>query len=137
MVQILDASVAVKWFVEEEDSKKAQEILSQVLTHPEDFAVPELFLFEIANVLYILSKGDTDLYKDLFDTLCSLPIARYPITAEFHSEIIIFQKLGLTAYDASYAALALLCKGTWLTADKKAVSLLLSKESYNDLVVQF
>jgi len=137
MVQIIDASVAIKWFVEEVGSQKAHEILAEMLSRPEEFAVPELFLFEISNVLFILSKGKTELYKELFDTLCELPIARYPLTADFHTAIIRFQKLGLTAYDASYAALALLSKGKWLTADKKAATLLLSNDLYKDLVVQF
>jgi len=43
MVRVIDALVAIKWFVEEPGSNRAFDILKEVLEKPERFAVPELF----------------------------------------------------------------------------------------------
>lgn len=124
---VVDASLAVKWFTNEACSDKAVPILERLLRTPEEFAVPELFFFELANVLYSLSKRDYSRYRDLLESIATLPILRQPFTRELQLEMIPFQQLGLTGYDASYAALAKMLKGTLLTADKKAHSLIKSQ----------
>jgi len=40
-----DASVAIRWFIEEEAHPHADEVLEKVIDKPERFAVPELFAF--------------------------------------------------------------------------------------------
>ena len=47
---VIDASVALKWFVEEEQTNKAQEVLDYV-TDKAIPIVPSLFFYEISNVL--------------------------------------------------------------------------------------
>ena len=51
MIWIIDASVAVRWFIEEEVHAHADEVLEKVIDSPERFAVPELFAFEVFSVL--------------------------------------------------------------------------------------
>ena len=51
MIWVLDASVAIRWFIEEETNEHADEILREIVNNPENFAVPELFAFEVYAVL--------------------------------------------------------------------------------------
>ena len=51
MLWVIDASVAVRWFLEEEAHPNADRVLSMVVDSPESFAVPELFAFEVFSVL--------------------------------------------------------------------------------------
>ena len=118
MIWILDASVAVKWFVDEEHSDKALEILEDILDHPTNYAIPELFFFELN-------------HKDLLDILANIGFNRFSVTPEYLEEIHRFQKMGISGYDASYLGLAALLKGKWLTFDeaahKKVIKLGISK----------
>ena len=50
-VLVLDASVVVKWFTKEEDKDLAIEYRDQFLTGEIDIALPDLILYELANVL--------------------------------------------------------------------------------------
>ena len=51
MIWIVDASVAVRWFIEEEAHVHAEEVLKRMVNEPRRFAVPELFSFEVFSVL--------------------------------------------------------------------------------------
>ena len=48
---ILDASVVVKWFSEEEYTDKALEIRERIRMGEERVIVPDLLLYELANAL--------------------------------------------------------------------------------------
>jgi uncharacterized protein (DUF2249 family) len=52
MVRIIDASVAIKWFLFEPGRERALEVLAEILTSPSHFAVAELFYFEPAQVFH-------------------------------------------------------------------------------------
>ncbi len=125
MLRVIDASVAVKWFVQEEDSPKALALLREVAAAPSDFAVPELFFFELANVLFIVAKGQSEKYSSLLTEVMRLGMHRFQCSDELLGEMRTFQARGLSGYDASYAALAKHLNGTWITADKKAHACLL------------
>jgi hypothetical protein len=45
MIWVIDASVAVRWLIEDESHPHADEVLEKAVQHPENFAVPELFEF--------------------------------------------------------------------------------------------
>ena len=47
MIWVIDASVAVRWFLEDERNDEADSILEGVIEDPRLFAVPELFSFEV------------------------------------------------------------------------------------------
>ena len=47
MTWVLDASVAVRWFIEEEFHPNADKVLKKLVNQPELFAVPEIFAFEV------------------------------------------------------------------------------------------
>jgi len=51
MIWVLDASVAVRWFLKNESHPNADAVLQRLIDCPEFFAVPELFCFEVYAVL--------------------------------------------------------------------------------------
>ncbi len=119
MIQIIDASVALKWVHEESGSERAREVLFDLQEHPKAFAVPELFYFEMEAILlrlFIASK-----VSSIMDGLIRLGIYRYNMDLELAQETAaLAEKYKLTGYDASYVALATLLKGKWITFDHKA-----------------
>lgn len=60
-LRVIDASVAVKWFVREETGKRAaMELLEEIESAPANFAVPELFFNEMLSVLCRLLDSPDD-----------------------------------------------------------------------------
>jgi predicted nucleic acid-binding protein len=120
IIKIIDASVALKWFIEEEGSDRAQKIFSELIRNPKNFAVPELFFFEVANIFNRAFKTPTKDQLQIFETLTVCGINRFSFSNSLFIELRFFQDQGLSGYDASYAALAKILKGVWITADSKA-----------------
>lgn len=120
MVRIIDCSVAIKWFVAESGRAEAMAILRDVMEKPENFAVPELFYFELAHSFYRVLPKPTSEHMELCEQLLCFGIHRFSMTRELIHEIRAFQKLGLSGYDGAYVALAKLTKGKWVTCDEKA-----------------
>ena len=87
---------------------------------PEEFAVPELFGFELLSVLARMTDKADDIFKRGVMPILNGGILRYPMTDELASRAMYYIQRGLTGYDASYVALADLLNGRWLTFDAKA-----------------
>ena len=120
MIWVIDASVAIRWFLIEEADPAADTVLREVIDNPEMFAVPELFPFEVLAVLCRMHPRGVSVFRDGLLPLLSAGILRHPMTdaLALHAEPFLSQ--GLTAYDACYAALARELRGLWLTYDRKA-----------------
>lgn len=119
MAEVIDASVAIKWFIEERHRDAALNVLDGMIKNPSNFFVPELFYFELTHVLYRVS-GTQKTSKHLFERLLDIPINRVPMTAALLERTLYFQSMGLSGYDGAYVALAQLVDGLWLTFDEKA-----------------
>jgi predicted nucleic acid-binding protein len=120
MAAVVDASVAIKWFVEEEGRGAALGVLERILESPSSFAVPELFYFELCHVFNRLVPDPSNTQIFLFDSVLRLPLHRFSMTADLAAEVRELQKRGLSGYDACYLGLAKLIRGTWITADERA-----------------
>lgn len=120
MIWIIDASVAVKWFIEEENDESADEVLNRVVRQPENFAVPELFGFEVYAVLERLLPNGNRAYCEGIIPILQSGILRQPMSETLASKAHNFVMAGLTGYDACYAAMAHELKGIWLTFDRQA-----------------
>jgi predicted nucleic acid-binding protein len=135
MIWVIDASVAVRWFLIEEAHSAADAVLREAIDKPESFAVPELFSFEVLAVLCCLHPRGAAIFREGVLPLLSGGILRHPMTDSLALQAEFFLAQGLTGYDACYAALARELGGLWLTYDGKAhkriqrqnVSLLLSR----------
>ena len=120
MIWVVDASVAVRWFIEEEAHLHADKILKKIVEQPERFAVPELFAFEVFSVLHRLHPDADEAFRKGIIPMLQFGIFRQPMTETLAIKARHFVKLGLTGYDACYAALARSLNGQWLTFDQKA-----------------
>ena len=120
MIWVIDASVALRWLIEEEIHTCAEKVLEKVVDEPERFAVPELFAFEVFSVLKRVHPNGLKAFIKGIIPLLHLGIFRQPMTENLAIKAKHFVKLGLTGYDACYAALARDLKGNWLTFDEKA-----------------
>ncbi len=120
MIWVIDASVALRWLIEEEIHPCAEKVLKKVIDEPERFAVPELFSFEVFSVLQRVHPNVLQAFRKGVIPLLQFGIFRQPMTDNLAVQANHFVKLGLSGYDACYAALARDLKGNWLTFDKKA-----------------
>ncbi len=124
MIWVIDASVAVRWLIEEEIHLNAEEVLKKVVNEPERFAVPELFSFEVYSVLQRIHPDGPEAFRKSIIPPLQSGIFRQPMTESLAVKADRYVKLGLTGYDACYAALTQDLGGVWLTFDKKAHVLL-------------
>ena len=122
MTVVLDASVAVKWFVREDPSadRAAEQQLSRIVDGDDTAAVPELFFFEVLAVL-VRRLPSADDAAFAMDALARLGLQRFPLDAGIAEQAArLAHAHGLTGYDAVYAALAASLGTTWITFDAEA-----------------
>ncbi len=116
---VIDASVALKWFVEEIHTEKALEVLD----HETEKAlpiVPSLFFYEIANVLrYKPEFGIKDI-KETMSALTGFGFMIEPLEGELANLTVeLAFQYGITIYDASYVSISNKRKCDVVTADEK------------------
>lgn len=107
---VLDASTTMAWLFEDERNKYTDSILMKL--ESEEAHVPDLWLYEVANVLIIgeRRKRITEAQSRRFsDLLCELPIRVVEIAknALWGNVLVLAREHGLTAYDAAYLELAM------------------------------
>ena len=117
-ILVIDASVAAKWFTEEEYSQEALTLIEgEASLHAPDF-----FLLEMDNVVCkwtrrgMIAEGEANTVRA---TLRQVPIQKYPFHATQDSAYTIANQTGRSIYDSLYVALAVLLKCRMVTADRK------------------
>lgn len=124
-IVVVDANIAVKWIVEEADSAVADSLLVEWNSQKKFIAVPDLFNYEIANIL--LKKARRN-----FITIARAIQAReliskmeikvyYPLNPDINIDALeIAHTYNLpAAYDAHYLALAAREQCEFWTADER------------------
>jgi len=121
-VTVLDASVAIKWFVADEPGAEAAwDVLRTIEADPRSFVVPDLFMTEVLAVLARLPDATPARVAEALALLEALGLARFGNGHQLLAEAArIAVAWGLSGYDATYVALARLVRGAWLTADERA-----------------
>lgn len=119
---VLDASVAIKWFVKDEPLvAEAGRVLEAIEQDPSSYVVPDLFMNELLAVLCRLSGNDSTKVKEALALVEALGLTRVGNGHELLALAADFAaRWGLSGYDATYLALAELTNGVWLTADARA-----------------
>ncbi len=114
---IIDASVALKWFIEEDRSSEALSLYSY------DLAAPSLIRIEVANVLRMLvAKGRIEEHEAAkhFEIFQTAPVTIFEVDDELERHALdIALEIGQTVFDCLYLALALRTDTTLVTADKR------------------
>lgn len=129
---VIDASVAVRWFLEEERHPHSTLVLDRLLAKPELFAVPELFCFEVFAVLQRIHPVSS-VYSTTIIPLLQGGMLRYPMTYDLAKRGHAYCSDGLSGYDATYAALAEMLGALWITFDSKAHRLIEARNVSMDL----
>lgn len=120
---IIDASVALKWFFENEDDQdKANILLQNIRDGKLQLVVPDIWWYEITNVFRSSIKSGKMSLKNVKMHLKDLRELNL-VTVDFISIMDltcqIAVKLDISVYDASYVVLAKSQKYPFYTADKK------------------
>lgn len=117
---VLDASVALKWFIDEDQSYEARRLVKLIKQGKISVYVPPIFPFEVANILSLKENISPESLFASIGFLYSLNLRSGINSEEFLVKSATISKdFKITVYDASYIALAQDLKIDFLTADKK------------------
>lgn len=118
---VIDASIAVKWFVNEKDSDKALRLRASYLNGDVELVAPNLILYEVANALrfhphYELTEANL---LDSITALRDMQIAMDPTTDAWLQAFNASLSQDLSVYDAVYIAMSVVLDARLVTSDKK------------------
>ncbi len=124
---ILDNSVIVKWYLQDEESSdQAFKIFQDLIDKKIILSEPYLIYYEFNNVINIaVKRGRIDI-KDAINAIelfNSLPIIKYDFLDEHYKNI--FKNavdLGISSYDSSYISLAKEINTPFFTVDKALIT---------------
>lgn len=119
---VVDASVAVKWFSNEQHTDRALHLKTMYETGRIDLLAPELFPYEVSNALrYNPGFGVVDV-KKAFKAIEDLQLTYYPLLGEVANlSVELAYTYGLSLYDAAYVAVASISASLYYTADTDVV----------------
>jgi predicted nucleic acid-binding protein len=119
---VLDTSVAVSWFFEDEAGEYTNAVLESLTEW--EAVVPSLWPLEVANVLLVAERrrrcSEAEAVR-FIELLESLPIATDDDTARcaLHGAYQLAREYALTAYDAAYLELAMRLGAPLATLDRQ------------------
>ena len=115
--------MVVKWFVEEKYSKEALMIRDSFIEGLVDIVVPSLLYFEVLNALKYSGAFGEDELKKVARILEDYQFTLYELEGAYAEKAVeIAMRKGITIYDASYVALALIEGVDLYTADEKLLT---------------
>lgn len=116
---ILDASVVIKWFVDEEDSDKAALYLNAFQQNQVLIIVPSLLFYEVGN-FFVSHKAGPDRAGEAMLILHNLSLDIQDVGLQWFRKIYQNSiEYGLTFYDATYITLLQNMNCEFVTADNK------------------
>ncbi|MEO7716994.1 MAG: type II toxin-antitoxin system VapC family toxin [Capsulimonas sp.] len=121
---VVDASVAVKWFLPEIHSSHAAHLLDG-----RPLLVPDLIYAEIGNIFWKrVRNGDiTEAQSQmLLTTFLAMPLSVFPIAELTPAAVAIANQTGRSVYDSIYLALAIRESAPMVTADLRLCNGLLN-----------
>ena len=120
---VVDASVVIKWFVEEEYSENALKLRDDYVNQLIDIAVPSLLFYEVMNALKYSHAFGEDELREVGSILEGYQFLVIPLEGKYREQTIRRAvKHGITIYDASYIAIGDLRGCKTYTADEKLIT---------------
>ncbi len=119
---VLDASVAVKWYIPEDRSASAVQVLEAAQRGDASLHVPDLFYAEFGNVLWKkVRRGEINQREAgrIVRALLDAPLEVHAAKEFLNVAVALAFKSGRTVYDCIYLALALLLRCELITGDEK------------------
>jgi predicted nucleic acid-binding protein len=120
MTRVVDASLVIKWYVDEPDSTTARALFWET----EEFAVPDLLFLETASILSKKVRQRELTYEEarrISELIVDGPFDIYNNRELTGEALRMALEHEITPYDASYVALAIKLKTDCATADRKLV----------------
>jgi predicted nucleic acid-binding protein len=115
---VVDASVAVKWFLPEELSTEARRLLST----EHELLAPDLLWAELGNVLWKKQRRreiDPATTRELLRDFSRVPLEFHPAARWADPALALAIRHGVTVYDGLYLALAAGSGCRLVTADRR------------------
>ena len=115
---VVDASVATKWLVPEDDSGLADALLTSTV----QLHAPAFMAMEVANVLWLkLRRGELDdaRARASLEYLRRIPWAAWQGEEPLPETLDLAKALDHAVYDCAYLALALRIDARYVTADQR------------------
>jgi predicted nucleic acid-binding protein len=117
---VLDTSIVLKRYKEEEYTEIALKIKKDFVEGLNEIIVPDLVLYEMANVLRFTDGFNERLIKKSLESFIDLGVDIVIPTIEMISLATkLSYKYKITVYDAIFIALSKIINGIFVTADKK------------------
>lgn len=130
----VDASVAAKWFFQEEHSDRAVALLQVALGRREPLVAPPPLPSEVANILRQRMRTGTLTLAEaqaILGQFLALPIALHSPDRLYASALALADRYNLPAvYDAQYLAIAELTGSTLWTADQRLLNTLADRAPF-------
>ena len=117
MALVLDASVVLKWLLNEDGADRARALIGS-----DSLIAPDFLLLECANVLGVKERRGllpAEVAPDALRGLRDGPIRLQPSAPLALDALALSLSLGHSAYDCLYLALALAEQATVVTADQR------------------
>jgi len=126
---VVDASVVIKWFVEEGNSGNAIKVRDKYIEGEIKVVAPEIITFEVLNAIYYKKLFSKNEIKEVSEALNAFSFDLYSLKGEYARKTVetSFEN-SITIYDASYISLAIIKNTYMYTADNKLIERL--KENY-------
>ena len=117
---VVDASVVIKWYVPENGYAAAR----AMRTAETKLAAPDLLFIETSNILWKLVRRNelaAPRAIEIIEEIAASPFIKFSTQRLVRDELELGIATGLSAYDASYVALAMRLDKILITADEKLV----------------
>ncbi len=119
---VVDASVVVKWFVREEYTGESLRLRDAYVDGLVDLLAPCLLPMEVLNALKYSGRFGEDELKEVSSVIEGYQFTLYDLAGRYAERTVeIAMRKGLTIYDASYVALALINETVLYTADERLI----------------
>lgn len=117
---LLDTSIIVKWYHEEENTDIARLILEKHKQRIVSIIVPDILGLELANALKFGIKFPDQIVKESISSFYALDLSFIPLTRKIiEGAVQLITELSITSYDAVFLYLAQSEKIPLITADRK------------------
>jgi len=118
VIFIVDASIAVKWYVPEIHTEAAARLLDPA----HELHAPDLILPEFGSIIWKkIRRGEITVHKgcEIIGAFLAVPVLKHPATVLLESAFETAHGTAQTVYDCTYLALAVALECQMVTADEK------------------
>jgi predicted nucleic acid-binding protein len=120
MIIVLDSSVLIKWFKQEEGTEKALQIREAYINEKIEVAIPDLVFYELSNVLRYEESINKQQVQKAVQSLREMEFQVIAPFEEYTDEMIeeSIQK-DITVYDSAFYTLSKLLEAEMITSDQE------------------